>query len=65
MSKMDRYLSPTMFLALIALIMFGGTACYMWATTGVAPNELVALVQIIVGAFVGAGIEHNSRGKGE
>ena len=36
-----------------SMIMFGGTACYMWATGKTPPNELLHLVGVLLGAFVG------------
>lgn len=40
-----------------ALLMFGGTACYLWATGQQVPNALLHLVWAVVGVFVGARVQ--------
>lgn len=36
-----------------ATIMFGGTACYIWANGGSPPPELFHLIEILIAAFIG------------
>lgn len=53
---MDRFwdaLEKSYLITGASLIMFGGTACYVWATGGQVPNELLQVVSALVGAFIG------------
>lgn len=37
----------------VSLVMFGGTACYLWATGQTVPPELSRLLHVVIGAFIG------------
>lgn len=36
------------------VIMFGATACYMWANGIETPDPLIHLVEVLIGAFIGS-----------
>lgn len=53
---MDRFwdaLEKSYLITGAALIMFGGTACAIWARGEIVPTELLQVIYALIGAFIG------------
>jgi len=47
----DAFVESTILMGLL-IIMFGGTACYMWATGQQVPDALVGLITLLAGFWL-------------
>lgn len=57
MAKFWELFAESVILQGILSLMFGGTICYMYVTQIPVPQELVALLGIIIGFFFGGKVQ--------